>query len=74
MFGVGIPVEAGAVEAAAGSRVRAQCAAWPYAVRCDGLCSVLRWPVHRTVSFVWEYCPVWGGAAGRHVHQSLWLW
>ena len=58
MCGVGIPVKAGAVEAAAGSRVRAQCAACPYAVRCDGLCSVLRWPVQRAAMACAPHCAI----------------
>ena len=35
-----------------------QCAASADAACCDGRCSALRWHLHRTAIFHWEYCLV----------------
>ena len=37
---------------------RVQCAASADAACCDGRCSALRWHLHRTAIFHWEYCLV----------------
>ena len=39
-----------------------QCTAKPVAPRCDGRCSVLRWPMHRSAS---------SAPRGRHVARSV---